>query len=127
MVFPAFAKHVFDAAHVSVQLALDLPCPDDRTGDRRKVSVATHVTRLALRILDLELFVKRLDVILDSLDQLSLVLADGASDVRANKERIEAREYSKHLVGVLCRPQLITKTSRDAGLHTVDSLVVSSQ
>lgn len=39
---------------------------------------------------NLELLMKRLNVILHSLDQLGLVLADGATNVRAHKEGVEA-------------------------------------
>jgi len=50
----------------------------------------THVARLAVGVLNFELLVQGLDVILHPLDQLGLVLADGAPDVGAHKEGVEA-------------------------------------
>lgn len=68
---------------------------------------------------------KVLDVVLHSLYQLSLVFAYGASDVGAHKQGVEAREDSEHLVGVLCRSQLVSESSSDSGLHTFDLFFIS--
>ena len=62
-----------------------------------------------MRVLDLELGVERLDIVLDPLDELRLVLADGATDVRPHEERVEPREDAEHLVGVLGGAQLVSK------------------
>ena len=59
-----------------------------------------------------------LDVILDPLNKLSLILFDGASDVRPDEEGVEPGKDAKHLIGVLRRSQLVAEASRDASLHT---------
>ena len=46
---------------------------------------------------------------LDSLDQLSLILSNGASDVRSNEEGVETAEDAEHLVGILGGAQLKLK------------------
>ena len=40
------------------------------------------------------------------MDKLSLVLSDGASDVRPNEESVETAEDAKHLVRILSSAQL---------------------
>lgn len=50
---------------------------------------------------------QRLYVVFDALDQLSLVLADGAAYVRADEQGVETGEYAEHLVGVLSGAQLV--------------------
>ena len=72
----------------------------------------------------LELVVQTLDVVLDPLDELGLVLADGAADVRPHEERVVAREDAEHLDGVLGRAELVPQPRRDASLHPVNTLVV---
>lgn len=84
-----------------------------------------HVVRLAGRVLDLELLVQRLDVVFDALDQLGLVLANGAADVRSNEERVETREDAEHLIGVLRSAEQVTQAGRDARLDAIDSLVIA--
>ena len=56
-----------------------------------------------MTILNLERLVQGLNIVLDPLDQLSLVFADGAADVRPDEQRVETREDAEYLVGVLCR------------------------
>jgi len=85
----------------------------------------THVARLAVGVLNFELLVQGLDVILHPLDQLGLVLADGAPDVGAHKEGVEAWEDAEHLVGVLRGAELVAEVGRYLGLNAVDSLVIS--
>ena len=63
---------------------------------------------------------------LHSLDQLCLILADRAPDVRAHEQGVESREDAEHLVGVSCRAELVSETRRDLRLDAVDSLVVSA-
>ena len=65
-----------------------------------------------------------LDVVLHSLYKLGLIFSDGATDVRPHKQRVEAGEDTEHLVGVLGSAELIPQTCGDAGLHTVDSLII---
>ena len=100
--------------------------PDDGAGDRRQVAHAAHAARLAVRILHLELLVQRLDVVLHALDQLRLVLADRAADVRPDEERVEAREDAEHLVGVARRAELVAQAGGDARLHAVNTLVITT-
>ena len=83
------------------------------------------MTRLAVRILHLELLMKSLDIVLHSLDQLCLILADRAPDVRPHEQGVESREDAEHLVGVPRCAELVAETGRDLRLDTVDSLVVS--
>ena len=66
-----------------------------------------HLAGLRLVVLHLELLVQGLDVVLDLLDELGLVLPDGAADVGPHKQRVEAREDLEHLVGVLGRAELV--------------------
>lgn len=72
----------------------------------------------------LKFLMKGINVILDSLDEMYLVLADCASNVGSYKKGIEARENSKHFVRVFCSAQLVTEVSRDSGLNSIDSLLV---
>ena len=65
-----------------------------------------------------------LNVILHSLNQLCLILSDGTTDVRTHKESIEAWEDTEHLVGIPSCTKLVTKTSSDASLHTVNALII---
>ena len=59
------------------------------------------------------------DVVFDPLNELRLILSDGASDVRPDEEGVEPREDAEHLVGILRRSQLIAQAGRDASLHAV--------
>ena len=102
-----------------------LPGPDDGTRHRRKVPHTTHAARLALRILHLELLVQRFDVVLDPLDQLSLILAYRTPDVRSHKKGIETREDPEHLIGVLGGAKLVAQAGGDPRLHAVNPLVIS--
>jgi len=74
---------------------------------------------------DLELLVKRFNVVLHALYQLRLVFAYCSSDVWSNEQSVEAREDSKHLVSVTCSAKLVSETSRDARLHAINTLLVS--
>ena len=125
VLFPTPAQYVLDPPHVGIQLPLNLTRPDDGTRHRRQVSHAAHVAGFALRVLHFELFVQRLDVILDSLNQLGLVLTDGAADVRPDKESVETREDAEHLIGVPRRAELIAQTCSDSRFNSVNSLVIS--
>ena len=58
-----------------------------------------------------------LDVIFDPLNELRLVLSDGAPDVWPDKQGVEAGENAEHLVGVLCSPELIAETGGDSSLN----------
>ena len=84
-----FSQDVLDPPHVGGQLPVDLLDPDDGPGHGRDVPHPAHPERLALGILNLELLVKSFNIVLDPLDQLSLVLSNGASDVRAHKQGVE--------------------------------------
>lgn len=75
--------------------------------------------------MDSELALQRFDVLFDAKDELGLVLANGAADVRADEEGVEAGEDEEHLVGILSATQLIAQTRRDARLHAVDALFVA--
>jgi len=74
---------------------------------------------------DLELLMKRFNVVLHALYQLRLVFAYCSSDVWSNEQSVEAREDSKHLVGVTRSAKLVSETSRDACLHAINTLLVS--
>lgn len=67
----------------------------------------------------LELLVQALYIILNTLDELCLVLSDGTTNMRAHKQGIEARENAEHFVGILGRSQLVPQTSSDAGLDNI--------
>ena len=54
VVLPALTKHGLDTTHVSVQLALNLPRPYDRSSQRRKVSDTAYLRCTAVRILHLQ-------------------------------------------------------------------------
>ncbi|KAH9392991.1 hypothetical protein TYRP_006090 [Tyrophagus putrescentiae] len=125
VVLPALAEDVLHALHVDAELALNLPRPDDGAADEGNVVDAAHAGALRLRVLHLELLVQRLDVVLHPLNQLRLVLANGAADVRPHEERIEAAEDAEHLIGVLRRAQLVAQLRGDARLDAVDALVVA--
>ena len=65
-----------------------------------------------------------LNVVFDTLNELRLVLTDGATNARTHEERVETREDAEHLVGVARRSQLIAQVRRDASFHTIDALVI---
>ena len=67
---------------------------------------------------------QRLNVIFDSLDQLCLVLSDGTADVGSHKQSIEAREDAEHLIGITSSAQLVTQSSSDTCLNTVNTLII---
>ena len=58
--------------------------------------------------MNLKLLVKSFNIVLDPLDQLSLVLSNGASDVRAHKQGVEpddkrvklSSEFTKKVMGI---------------------------
>ena len=58
--------------------------------------------------INIELLVKRLNVVLHSLDQLSLVFHDGTSNVGAHKQSIEAGEDAEHFIGISCSSKLVS-------------------
>ena len=66
----------------------------------------------------LELFVQLLNVIFDPLDELCLVLPNGAPDVGTHKQSVEAGENPEHLVSILGSAQLISETRCNASLKT---------
>jgi len=74
----------------------------------------------------LELFVERFYIILYTLDQLSLVFSNCSADVWSNEEGIVPREDSKHLICITSSAKLVTQTCRDARLHAVNTLVIST-
>ena len=59
--------------------------------------------------------------------QLCLIFPDGTSDVWSYKQGIEAGEDAEHFVGVLGGSELVTEASSDAGLHTVNALIISER
>lgn len=59
------------------------------------------------------------NIVFDTLNELSLILADRSTNVRPHKQRVEAGEYAKHLVGVLSCAQLVSEVRRDAGLYAI--------
>lgn len=83
-------EDVLDALEVHGQLIVNLLDPYDGTRDGRYVSDHAHLAAFALGILDLEFFMKRLNVVLDALYQLSLIFPDGASYMGPDKESVEA-------------------------------------
>lgn len=66
--------------------------------------------------INLKLLMEALNVILDSLDELRLVLPDGTTDVWTHEQGIETREDAEHFVSILGRAQLIPEASCDASL-----------
>jgi len=74
----------------------------------------------------LEFLVQRFDIILHTLYQLCLVFSDGTADVRPNEQSIEPRKDAEHFVGVTCCAKLVSQTGRDAGLHAINALIVST-
>lgn len=121
---PSLSQHILHALQVHRQLVINLPGPDNRTCHRWQVPDHGQPATLTLRVLDLELLVKGLNVILHPLDQLRLVLADRSTDMRTNEERIEAGEDPEHLIRILGRSQLIPQVGSDPGLHSVNPLLV---
>jgi len=73
---------------------------------------------------DLEFFMKRFYIILHALYQLRLIFPDGSADMRPNKQSIEPREDSKHLVGIAGRAQLVTQACGDTSFHTINALFI---
>ena len=67
-----------------------------------------------------------LNVIFDPLHKLGLVLSDGSTDMWPHKQGVEAREDSEHLIGVLGCSKLVSQSSCDPRLNSVNSLVVPS-
>lgn len=59
---------------------------------------------------------KALNVVLDPLDELSLVLPDGAADMWPHEQGIEPREDAEHFIGILGCAQLIPEARCDASL-----------
>ena len=102
-----------------------LSCPDDGSRHWRHVSHSADDTRFALWILHLEFLMQRLNVVLDSLYELSLVLSDGTTDVWTHKQSIEAGEDAEHLISVLSCAELVSQTGSDSRLHTVNALIIS--
>lgn len=84
-----------------------------------------HAAGLALRVALLELLVQRADVVFDALNELRLVLADGAANVRPVEERVEAREDAEHLVGVARSSQLISQLDGNLSFNAINAFVVS--
>ncbi len=68
-----------------------------------------------------------LDVVLHPLDQLSLVLPDGAADVRPHEQRVKSGEDTEHFVGILGSSQLVSQTSSDPCLNSVNPLIISDK
>lgn len=127
MGLPAFAQHSLDSAHVHVELTFDLFGPNHGASDERYVAYLGHSVAARVNVLGFEFLLQVLDVVLDSLYELGLVLANGTAYVRTHEQRVESRENSKHLVGVLGSAELIAQTSGHASLDAFDSLVVASQ
>lgn len=125
MILPTFSQNIFHSLHVCSQLTVDLLGPDDGARHWRQVSDVAHLAGLALRVLHFELVVQGLDVIFHALDELRLVLSNGAPDMGAHKEGVEAGENAEHLVGVLCSSQLIAQAGGDPRLHAVDAFIVA--
>lgn len=62
---------------------------------------------------------QRFDIILHPLNELRLILAYSATDVRSHEQRVETREDAEHFVGVLGRPQLVAEVGSDASLNAI--------
>lgn len=77
-----------------------------------------------LRSTNLELVMQRFNVILHTLYQLGLVLANSATDVWAHKESIEAAEDAEHLVGILSSSKLVTEASCNTSFDTINALII---
>ena len=61
-----------------------------------------------------------LDVILDSLDKLSLVLPEGPSDVGPDEQGVEPGVDTEHFISILSR----AKPGSDPGLQHVNPLII---
>ena len=91
------------------------------------------------RTLHLQLLVQGPDIVLDPLDELGLVLTDGAADVRPHKQRVEPErgggggegqeeeepgEDAEHLVGVLGGAELVPHMfKQESENDTVNSML----
>ena len=95
--------------------------------DGWQIAHVAHLGSESVVELSLELGVKILNVVLDTLNQLCLVLANGAADTGSDEQIIELAEDAEHLVGILRSAELITKTSRDTGLNAVNALLISAE
>ena len=84
-----------------------------------------------------------LDVLLDGVDQLSLVLLDGTTDLqvtridsahcldeerrmylRADKQRVKLREDAEHLVRVTSGTKSVAEARNDLVLHSCNAFVI---
>jgi hypothetical protein len=147
VVRPFLAEDVLDALHVVEELTLDLLRPHDCTGDGRVVAELRHVVSFRGLVARLELVLKAANVLLNRVDELRLVLGDGAcssssqrisfkrrkeskgqkertSNLRPNEKSIELAEDAEHLVGVPSPAETVPQARDDVVLDASDSLVV---
>lgn len=146
VVLPALSENVLDPLHVGGQLPFDLTGPDDGTCHGGQVPELRHVVGLRVAVILDELLVKRLDVLLDRLDELRLILLDRSSDLcskvrrsvirqatirlelvanlLSDEERVEPRKDAEHLVGVPGRTEAVAKSCDDLVLDSCNPLVV---
>lgn len=108
VVFPALAKDVFDASDIGGELAFHLTSPHNRAGELGDVTDGGHASGRRGQVLGGEFFVECENVLLDALDQRRLVLLDGATDLGANKERIETAKHAEHFGRALGRGKTVT-------------------
>ncbi len=121
---PVRAEHILDLLHVPVQLALDLARPDNRTRHGGQIVQLRHGVGLGVAILLLEPFMQCSDGLLDVVDELRLVLSNGAADLGPDEERVEFREDAEHLVGVLGRSQPVAQPCDNGVLNARRPLIV---
>jgi hypothetical protein len=89
---------LLDLGHVLLQLGLELLCPDDVTSREGDVSDLGQHGVLGVLVLILELLLQHLNVLLDSFQELGLVLLDGSLDTWPLEELVELAEDTKHVL-----------------------------
>lgn len=80
---------------------------------------------LGIPIIGGELLPKKTDILLDRVDQSSLVLLDSSPDLGSDEEGIEFGKCSEHLLSVSSCRKLVAESRNDLILDSGDSVVVS--
>lgn len=83
--------------------------------------------RYCLKKIYLKFLMQSFNVILHPLNQLSLILSNGSTNVRSDEQSIEAGKDAEHLVGIFSCSQLIPQLGRNSRLHSVYSLIIPTQ
>ena len=71
-----------------------------------------------------DLVVQPLDILLDGIDELSLVLLNSTPNLRANEQRVEFAEHAEHLVRVTSGTQAVTQSCNNLVLYASDAFIV---